>query len=136
LFINRICFMFNVKCLLSPFVLYKLFSNFLWLFNIKRIYQRKYFSVKKNLAWFLEKFFFILKRKYFLEVLKILKISCYLLMISNLVFNLLITICFLIFSFTFIFSVSYIRIWFNLIFISIWFSFFFIVIFFSYSFLN
>jgi hypothetical protein len=48
-------FMFNVKCLLSPFVLYKLFSNFFWLFNIKRIYQWKYFSVKKNLVWFLEK---------------------------------------------------------------------------------
>jgi hypothetical protein len=131
LFINRICFMFNVKCLLSPFVLYKLFSNFLWLFNIKRIYQWKYFSVKKKLAWVLEKFFFILKRKYILEVLKNLKISCYLLMISNLVFNLLITICFLILSFTFIFSVSYLRIWFLYQFGSHSFDCYFFLLFFS-----
>jgi hypothetical protein len=57
--------------------------------------NKKYFSVKKNLACFLEKcFFFILNRKHFIEVVKNLKMSCYLLIISNLVLKFLIAIYF------------------------------------------
>jgi hypothetical protein len=51
------------------------------------------FQSKKNLVWFSEKYFpFILGGKHFLEVVKNLKISYYLLIISNLVFKLLIAI--------------------------------------------
>jgi len=51
------------------------------------------FRSKKNLAWFPRKCFpFILGGKYFPEVVKNLKISYYLLIISNLVLKLLIAI--------------------------------------------
>ena len=51
------------------------------------------FQSKKNLAWFPEKcFFFILDGKHFPKVVKNLKISYYLLIISNLVLKLLIYI--------------------------------------------
>jgi hypothetical protein len=51
------------------------------------------FQSKKNLAWFSGKCFpFILDGKHFLEVVKNLKISYYLLIISNLVLKLLIAI--------------------------------------------
>ena len=51
------------------------------------------FQFKKNLAWFLKKYFsFILDRKHFLEVVKNLEMSYYLLIISNLIFKFLIVI--------------------------------------------
>jgi len=51
------------------------------------------FQLKKNLAWFLEKYFsFILGGKHFLKVVKNLEMLYYLLIISNLVLKLLITI--------------------------------------------
>ena len=51
------------------------------------------FHSKENLAWFSEKCFpFILNGKHFPEVVKNLEISYYLLIISNLVLKLLITI--------------------------------------------
>jgi len=53
------------------------------------------FQSKKNLTWFLEKYFsFILSGKYFSEVVKSLEMSCYLLIISNLILKLLIVIYF------------------------------------------
>jgi len=62
------------------------------------------FQSKKNLAWFSGKCFpFILGGKHFSEVMKNLKISCYLPIISDLVLKLLIAIYFaLIFFFNFI----------------------------------
>jgi len=62
------------------------------------------FQSKKNLAWFSGKCFpFILGGKHFPEVVKNLKISYYLLIISNLILKLLIAIyiLFLIFIFQF-----------------------------------
>jgi hypothetical protein len=57
------------------------------------------FQLKKNLAWFPEKYFpFILDRKYFLEVVKNLEILYYLRIISNLVLKLLIDIFFFLIS--------------------------------------
>jgi hypothetical protein len=51
------------------------------------------FQSKKNLAWFLEKYFpFILSGKHFSKVVKNLEISYYLLIISNLILKLLIAI--------------------------------------------
>jgi hypothetical protein len=53
---------------------------------LEKLVNGKHFQSKKNLAWFPEKYFpFILGEKYFLEVVKKLEISCYLLIISNLV---------------------------------------------------
>jgi hypothetical protein len=53
------------------------------------------FQSKKNLAWFLEKYFlFILDGKHFPEVVKNLEMSCYMLIISNLILKLLIVIYF------------------------------------------
>jgi len=73
------------------------------------------FQSKKNLAWFSWKCFsFILDGKYFLEVVKNLEMSYYLLIISNLVLKLLIAIYFILNLF---FSILSFRIWFNLIFI-------------------
>jgi len=55
---------------------------------------------KKNLAWFSGKcFHFILEGKHFPEVVKKLEMSYYLLIISNLVLKLLITIYILFFNF-------------------------------------
>jgi hypothetical protein len=49
------------------------------------------FQSKKNLAWFLEKYFpFILDGKHFLKVVKKLEMLYYLMIISNLVLKLLI----------------------------------------------
>ena len=51
------------------------------------------FQTKKNLTWFPEKcFLFILSGKYFLKIVKNLKMSYYLLIISNLILKLLIAI--------------------------------------------
>jgi hypothetical protein len=67
------------------------------------------FQSKKNLAWFPEKCFpFILGGKQFLEVVKNLEMSYYLLIISNLVLKLLIAIYIL--FWIFFFSISSLRI--------------------------
>ena len=61
--------------------------------SLEKLVNEKYFSVKKNLAWFPEKYFsFILDRKHFLKVVKNLDMSYYLLIVSNLVLKLLIDI--------------------------------------------
>jgi hypothetical protein len=74
----------------------KFFYVYLSLRKLVRKYfpiNRKHFSVKKNLAWFSGKCFpFILSGKYFPEVLKNLKISYYLPIISNLILKLFIAI--------------------------------------------
>jgi hypothetical protein len=73
------------------------------------------FQSKKNLTLFSGKYFpFILDEKHFPEVVKILEISYYLLIISNLVLKLLIDIYFV---WIFFFLISSLKIWFNLIFI-------------------
>ena len=60
---------------------------------LEKLVKRKYFSVKKNLVWFSEKCFsFILDGKHFLKVVKKLEMSCYLLIILNMVLKLLIAI--------------------------------------------
>jgi len=60
---------------------------------LEKLINEKYFLVKKNLAWFPGKCFpFILDGKHFLEVVKNLEISYYLLIISNLILKLLIAI--------------------------------------------
>jgi hypothetical protein len=54
------------------------------------------FQSKKILAWFSGKYFpFILDGKHFLQIVKNLEISYYLLIISNLILKLLIAICIL-----------------------------------------
>jgi hypothetical protein len=54
------------------------------------------FQSRKNLAWFLEKCFpFILGGKHFSKIVKILKISYYLLIIINLALKLFIAIYFI-----------------------------------------
>jgi len=54
------------------------------------------FQSKKNLVWFSGKYFpFILDGKHFLQVVKNLEMSYYLLIISNLILKLLIAICIL-----------------------------------------
>jgi len=63
---------------------------------------KKIFQSKRNLTWFSWKCFpFMLDRKYFLEVVKNLEISYYLLIISNLVLKLLIVIYILFWIFVF-----------------------------------
>ena len=77
-------------------VFWKLFLKFLCVYLLlKKFINRKYFFVKKNLVWFLEKYFsFIFDEKYFLKIIKNSEISCYLLIISYLVINILIVIYF------------------------------------------
>jgi len=95
---------------------------------LKRLVNEKYFSVKKNLAWFSKKYFhFILDGKHFSEVMKNLKISYYLLIMSNLVLKLLIAIYFV----WIFFLISSLKIWFNFIFILTLVLIFIIVIYFS-----
>jgi hypothetical protein len=87
------------------------------------------FLSKKNLTWIAGKYFpFILEGKHFSEVVKILKISYYLLIMSNLILKLLIVIYFV---WIFFFSNSSLKIWFNLIFILTLVLIFMIVIYFS-----
>jgi len=65
------------------------------LLALEKLVNRKRFSIKKNLTWFSEKcFLFILGGKHFLKVMKNLKISYYLLIITNFVLKLLIVIYF------------------------------------------
>ena len=82
------------------------FQTFLCLFAIKKIGQQKTLSSQKNLAWFSEKYFpLILGGKHFIEIVKNLEMTYYLLIISNLVLKLLIAIyifCFEYFFFNFI----------------------------------
>jgi len=75
---------------------WKLFFKFLFTcLLLEKLVNKRYFSVKKNLARFLEKyFFFIIDGKHFLEVVKNLKISFYLLIITNLILKLSIAIYF------------------------------------------
>jgi hypothetical protein len=62
-------------------------------FLLENLVNEKYFSVKKNLVLFLEKYFpFILDGKHFVEIIKNLEISYYLLIISNLVLKFFIAI--------------------------------------------
>jgi hypothetical protein len=72
------------------------FQTFLYLFNIRKVSQQKTLFGQRKIwfGFFLKKIPFILSRKHFLEVVKNLKISCYLLIISNSVLNLLIAIYF------------------------------------------
>jgi hypothetical protein len=66
------------------------------------------FQLKETLTWFSGKYFlFILGGKYFSEAVKNLEMSCYLLIISNLILKLLIAIYFVLNLF---FSVSFFRI--------------------------
>jgi hypothetical protein len=77
--------------------------------------NKKYFPVKQKFGLISRKIFsFYFRRKHFLKVVKNLKISYYLLIISNLVLKLLIAIYFV---WIFFFSKSSHKIWFNLIFI-------------------
>ena len=74
----------------------KLFFEVLFIYLLlKKLIYKKYFFIKEifNLI-FRKVFFFISSGKYFLEVMKNLKISYYLLNISNLVLKLLIVIYF------------------------------------------
>jgi hypothetical protein len=67
-----------------------LFLKFFYIHvSLKKINQQKNFSMV-----FLKIFSFYFKLKYFLKVVKNLKMSCYLLIISNLVLKLLISIYF------------------------------------------
>jgi len=78
-------------------------KNNLWIYlSLKKLVNKKYFSVKKNLIWFLGKcFLFILDGKHFLKIMKNLEMSYYLLIISNLVLKLLIVIYILFWIFIF-----------------------------------
>jgi hypothetical protein len=64
------------------------------------------FQLKKNLAWFLGKYF-ILDGKHFSEVVKNLEMSYYLLIILNLVLKLLIAIYIYIFEYLFFNFIPY-----------------------------
>jgi hypothetical protein len=67
-----------------------------------KLVNGEHFTVKENLAWFSEKCFpFILGGKHFPKVVKILEMSYYLPIISNLVLKLLIAIYIYIYFFCF-----------------------------------
>ena len=69
-----------------------------------KLVNGEHFTVKENLAWFSEKCFpFILGGKHFPKVVKILEMSYYLPIISNLVLKLLIAIYIYIFCFEYLF---------------------------------
>jgi len=106
------------------------FPNFpVFVCHQKKWSMENTFQSKKNLTWFLEKCFsFILGGKHFPEVVKNLEMSCYLLIILNLVLKLLIDIYLVLNLF---FLISSLIILFNFIFISILILIFIIVICFS-----
>jgi hypothetical protein len=83
----------------------KLFFKFFYIYlSLEKLINKNFsFSDQlKILFWFPEKYFtFILDGKYFLEIMKDLKILYYLLIISNLVLKLLITIYILFWIFIF-----------------------------------
>jgi len=71
---------------------------------LEKLVNGEHFTVKENLAWFSEKCFpFILGGKHFPKVVKILEMSYYLPIISNLVLKLLIAIYIYIFCFEYLF---------------------------------
>jgi hypothetical protein len=73
--------------------------------TLEKLVNKKHFSVKEKFGLVLKKKIpFILSRKHFLEVVKNSKISCYLLIISNSVLNLLIAIYFVLNLFFFNFD--------------------------------
>jgi hypothetical protein len=87
----------TLKLLFNSFSRKWILGNYFSIFFIfvvkKKLVNKKYFPVKKNLVWFPEKYFpFILGGKHFLKVVKNLEISYYLLIISNLILKLLIAI--------------------------------------------
>jgi hypothetical protein len=86
------------------------------LFIIKKINQWKTLFNQRKIWFDFQKkcFHFILGENIFLEVVKKLKISYYLLIITNLILKFFIAIYFVLNLF---FSISPLRIWFNLIFI-------------------
>jgi hypothetical protein len=72
-----------------------LFKFFYVCLPLEKLVNEKYFLVKGKLGLIFRKvFLFILSGKHFAEVVKILKISYYLLIMSNLVLKLLIVIYF------------------------------------------
>jgi hypothetical protein len=73
---------------------------------LEKLINEKYFSVKEKFGLVLEKYFsFILDGKHFLKVVKNLEMLYYLLIISNLVLKLLITIyIYIIFNICFLIS--------------------------------
>jgi hypothetical protein len=77
------------------------FLNFFYIYLLleKFIKYKKYILVNDKFNLIFRKVFFF-NKKYFLEVMKNLKISYYLLIISNLVLKLLITIYFILNCFT------------------------------------
>jgi len=90
LFLGRCLFVWEV-------VFWKLFFKFVFIFvcYLKNWLMENIFQSKKNLIWFLKKyFFFILGKNHFSEVMKNLEISYYLLIISNLFLKLLIDLYF------------------------------------------
>jgi hypothetical protein len=108
---------------------WKLFWKFFYVYlQLKKLINKKYFLVKKKIRLVFRKVFSFLNRKHFSEVVNNLKMSYYLLIISNLVIELLIAIYFVLNLF---FSISYLRIWFDLIFILTLVLIFIIVIWFS-----
>jgi len=70
----------------------KLFFKFFYVYlSLKKLINIKHFLVKKNLVWFPKKCFpEKFERKHFLEVVKNLEISYYLLILSNLILKILI----------------------------------------------
>jgi len=68
----------------------KLFSKLLCIcLLLEKLVNEKHFSIKEKFSLVFRKvFFFILDGKYFLKIIKKLKISYYLLIISNLVLKL------------------------------------------------
>jgi len=103
--LKSVCFMKNSFLKIT-------FQTFLCLF-IRKLINRKYFSVKRKFGLIYNCFSFILNGIHFPEVVKKLKISYYLLIISNLILKFFIAIYFILIFF----PMSSIRIWFNSIFI-------------------
>jgi hypothetical protein len=88
--VDKVMFVF-----LKLIFLKKNFKFFYIYLLLKKLVNRKHFSIKKNLVWFLRKCFpFILSEKHFTEVVKNLEMSYYLLIISNLVLKFFIDIYF------------------------------------------
>jgi len=88
----------------SKFIFWKIiFWTFIYLFAIKKIDQRKTLSSQSKIWLGFQESVFLknLSGKHFLKVMKNLKISFYLLIISNLVFKLLIAIYILFWIFIF-----------------------------------
>ena len=100
----------HIKIFNAMFGFGKLLSKLSYIYlSLEKLVNEKHFrstkntfQLKKNLAWFPEKCFpFILDGKHFLEVVKNLEMSYYLLIISNLVLKLLIAIYIFCFEYLF-----------------------------------